>query len=56
MPSFTHNLATCKFRMNQGLEGQTKANKQGNFMNLYYMGYETHIEGSMKFMASGKAI
>jgi hypothetical protein len=36
--------------MNQGLEGQTKAERQGNITNLYYMGYETHIEGKHEWI------
>jgi len=54
-PSFTHNSAACKFRMNQGLEGQTKAERQGNFTNLYYMGYEKHIEGKHEIHGFGQS-
>jgi hypothetical protein len=41
--------------MNQGLEGQTKAERQGNFTNLYYMGYETHIEGKHEIHGLGQS-
>jgi hypothetical protein len=42
--------------MNQGIEGQTKAERQGVTSRIfYYMGYETHIEGKHEIHGFGQS-
>jgi hypothetical protein len=42
--------------MNQGIEGQTKAEIQGVTSRIfYYMGYETHIEGKHEIHGFGQS-
>jgi hypothetical protein len=42
--------------MNQGIEGQTKAERQGVTSRIfYYMGYETHIEGKHETHGFGQS-